>query len=114
MCLGGKPVTGRSVQRPSSDCTIRTRFGDSCRRGRRCIPYCGKAWLPDHFDRLTEHLEYVWSGAIFLSGRQTVFRRKMISGRWRPAAFFSAGPYDVRTTIVYALMAEGRGEKGSG
>jgi DNA modification methylase len=38
----------------------------------------------------------------------------MIFGRWRPVAFFSAGPYDVRTTIVDALMAEGRGEKGPG
>jgi DNA modification methylase len=29
-------------------------------------------------------------------------------------AFFSAGTYDVRTTIVDALMAEGRGEKAPG
>ena len=82
--------------------------------GRLCVAYCGKAWLPDHFDRLAEHLDYVWTGAIFLPGRHTVFRRKMIFGRWRPVAFFSAGPYEVRTTIVDALMAEGRGEKGPG
>ncbi len=80
--------------------------------GRLCVAYCGKAWLPDHFERLDEHLEYVWTGAIFLPGRHTVFRRKMIFGRWRPVAFFSAGTYEVRTTIVDALMAEGRGEKG--
>jgi hypothetical protein len=67
--------------------------------------------LPEHFERLGEHLEYVWTGAIFLPGRHTVFRRKMIFGRWRPVAFFSAGPYEVRTTIVDALGAEGRGEK---
>ena len=82
--------------------------------GRLCVAYCGKAWLPDHFDRLAEHLDYVWTGAIFLPGRHTVFRRKMIFGRWRPVAFFSAGPYEVRTTIVDALIAEGRGEKGPG
>jgi DNA modification methylase len=29
-------------------------------------------------------------------------------------AFFSAGPYEIRTTIVDALMAEGRGEKAPG
>ncbi len=40
--------------------------------------------------------------------------RKMIFGRWRPVAFFSTGTYEVRTTIVDALMAEGRGEKGPG
>jgi ParB-like chromosome segregation protein Spo0J len=82
--------------------------------GRLCVAYCGKAWLPDHFERLAEHLEYVWTGAIFLPGRHTIFRRKMIFGRWRPVAFFSAGTYEVRTTIVDALMAEGRGEKGPG
>ncbi len=79
--------------------------------GRLCIAYCGKMALPEHFERLAEHLEYVWTGAIFLPGRHTIFRRKMIFGRWRPVAFFSAGPYEVRTTIVDAVLAEGRGEK---
>ena len=82
--------------------------------GRLCVAYCGKMALPEHFERLGEHLEYVWTGAIFLPGRHTVFRRRMIFGRWRPVAFFSAGSYEVRTTIVDALMAEGRGEKQPG
>lgn len=82
--------------------------------GRLCVAYCGKMALPEHFERLAEHLEYVWTGAIFLPGRHTVFRRKMIFGRWRPVAFFSAGPYEVRTTIVDAVLAEGRGEKQAG
>ncbi len=82
--------------------------------GRLRVAYCDKAWLPDHFDRLAAHLEYVWTGAIFLPGSHTVFRRKMIFGRGRPVAFFSAGTYEVRTTIVDALIAEGRGEKGPG
>ncbi len=79
--------------------------------GRLCVAYCGKMALPEHFERLGEHLEYVWTGAIFLPGRHTIFRRKMIFGRWRPVAFFSNGPYAVRTTIVDALWAPGRGEK---
>ncbi len=82
--------------------------------GRLCVVYCGKVALPDHFERLAEHLDYVWTGAILLPGRHTVFRSKMIFGRWRPVAFFSAGPYEVRTTIVDAFIAEGRGEKGPG
>lgn len=79
--------------------------------GRLCVAYCGKMALPEHFERLGEHLEYVWTGALFLPGRHTIFRRKMIFGRWRPVAFFSNGPYEVRTTIVDALWAAGRGEK---
>jgi ParB-like chromosome segregation protein Spo0J len=83
------------------------------KRGRLCVAYCGKMALPEHFERLGEHLEYVWTGAIFLPGRHTVFRRRMIFGRWRPVAFFSAGPYEVRTTLVDALWSEGNGEKSS-
>ena len=64
--------------------------------------------LPEHFERLSEHLEYVWTGAIFLPGRHTIFRRKMIFGRWRPVAFFSAGPYEVRTTLVDVLWSDGQ------
>ena len=81
--------------------------------GRLCVAYCGKMALPEHFERLGEHLEYVWTGAIFLPGRHTIFRRKMIFGRWRPVAFFSAGPYEIRTTLVDALWSEGNGEKSS-
>ena len=79
--------------------------------GRLCVAYCGKVSLPEQLERLGEHLEYVWTGAIFLPGRHTIFRHKMIFGRWRPVAFFSNGPYVVRTTIVDALWAPGRGEK---
>jgi hypothetical protein len=84
----------------------------TCRRGPLCIAYSGKAWLSEHFERFGERLEYVWTGAIFLPGRHTAFRHKMIFERWRPVTFFSAGTYDVRTTIVDALMARGRGERG--
>ncbi len=79
--------------------------------GRLCVAYCGKAWLPDHFERLAEHLDYVWTGCVWLPGRHTIFRRRMIFGRWRPVAFFSKGGYDVRTTIVDGLLSPGRGEK---
>lgn len=95
--------------------SVRSEFAArALRPGRLCVAYCGKAWLPDHFDRLAEHLDHVWTGAIFLTGRQAILRRKMILGRWRPVAFFSAGPSEVRTTIVDALMAEGNGEKHTG
>ena len=76
--------------------------------GRLCIAYCGKMALPEHFERLGEHLEYVWTGAIFLPGRHTIFRRKMIFGRWRPVAFFSAGPTRSAQRSLDALWAEGR------
>jgi adenine-specific DNA-methyltransferase len=82
------------------------------RPGRLCVAYCGLVALPEELSRLGEHLEYVWTGAIVLNGRHTVFRQRMAFGGWRPVTFFSAGPYEVRTAIVDVLTAEGSGEKG--
>jgi ParB-like chromosome segregation protein Spo0J len=82
--------------------------------GRLCVVYCGKHVLPEYFERLGEHLEYMWTAAILLPGRHNLFHRKKIFGRWRPVAMFSAGPYEARTPIVDALWAEGSGEKALG
>ena len=81
--------------------------------GRLCVAYCGKAWLPDHFARLAEHLEYVWTGCVWLPGRHTLFRHKMVFGRWRPVALFSNGAYEVRSTLVDGLTSPGNGTKGA-
>ena len=80
--------------------------------GRLCVVYCGKHVLPEYFERLGEHLEYMWTAAIFLPGRHNLFHRRKILGRWRPVAMFSAGPYEARIPIVDALWAEGTGAKG--
>ncbi len=82
------------------------------RPGRLCVAYCGRVALPEELSRLGEHLEYVWTGAVVLNGRHTLFRQRMAFGRWRTVAFFSAGPYEVRSTIVDLLTADGAGEKG--
>ncbi|MGD0441822.1 MAG: DNA methyltransferase [Acidimicrobiales bacterium] len=79
--------------------------------GRLCVVYCGKHVLPQYFERLGEHLEYMWTAAVFLPGRHNLFHRKRIFGRWRPVAMFSAGPYEARIPIVDALWAEGSGLK---
>ncbi len=80
--------------------------------GRLLIAYCGKVDLPEQLARLGQHLEYVWTGAIFLPGRHTEHHRRMIRGRWRPVAIFSAGKYEPRHWIIDAVASEGRGEKG--
>jgi ParB-like chromosome segregation protein Spo0J len=79
--------------------------------GRLCVVYCGKHVLPEYFERLGEHLEYMWTAAILLPGRHNLFHRKKIFGRWRPVAMFSAGPYEARIPIVDALWAGGSGAK---
>ncbi|MDA8314735.1 MAG: DNA methyltransferase [Actinomycetota bacterium] len=80
--------------------------------GRLLVAYCGKVDLPEQLGRIGEHLEYVWTGAVFLPGRHTEMRSRMIRGRWRPVAIFSAGKYRPRHWIMDALTSEGSGAKG--
>ncbi len=80
--------------------------------GRLCIAYCGKVSLPEQLDRLGEHLQYAWAGAVFHPGRHSEFFARMIRGRWRPVAIFSAGKYEPRHWLIDAVMSEGNGAKG--
>jgi len=80
--------------------------------GRLLVAYCGKMDLPEQLNRLGEHLEYVWTGAVFLPGRHVNVRSHMIRGRWRPVAIFSAGRYVPRHWIVDAQVSDGNGAKG--
>ncbi len=80
--------------------------------GRLCIAYCGKVDLPEQLGRLGEHLQYVWTGAVFLPGRHSEHHGRMIRGRWRPVAIFSAGKYVPRHWLIDAMTSEGAGIKG--
>ncbi len=80
--------------------------------GRLLVAYCGKVDLPEQLGRLGEHMEYVWLGAVFLPGRHTEMRSRMVRGRWRPVAIFSAGKYRPRHWIIDAFTSEGNGAKG--
>ena len=80
--------------------------------GHLLVAYCGKVDLPGQLNRLGEHLVYAWTGAVFLPGRHSEYRGRMIRGRWRPVAIFSAGKYMPRHWILDALASEGIGAKG--
>jgi len=82
------------------------------KQGRLLVAYCGKMDLPTLLGCLGEHLDYVWTAAVFLPGRHSIFRGRMIRGRWRPVALFSAGPYEPQRWIIDTLIAEGVGVKG--
>ncbi|MDA8310245.1 MAG: DNA methyltransferase [Actinomycetota bacterium] len=79
--------------------------------GRLCAAYCGKVDFPEQLGRLGEHLRYVWTGAVFLPGRHTENRARMVRGRWHPIAIFSAGRYVPRHWLIDAIAAEGNGAK---
>ena len=80
--------------------------------GHLLVAYCGKVDLPEQLNRLGEHLVYAWTGAVFLPGRHSEYRGRMVRGRWRPVAIFSAGTYRPRHWIIDAFASEGNGAKG--
>jgi ParB-like chromosome segregation protein Spo0J len=64
------------------------------RPGRLAAIYAGNMELDEEM-RLLERggLTYVWHGAIFLRGRHTVVRKRLVWGHHRSVLLYSAGPY---------------------
>lgn len=79
--------------------------------GRVVVAYCGNRRLPDGIARLGDHLEWVWAGAVMLSGRNPRVRDRMVNGAWRPVLICSAGRYQPRGWLYDAVVSPGRGEK---
>jgi site-specific DNA-methyltransferase (adenine-specific) len=78
--------------------------------GRLLACYVGKFRLPEEIERLSEHLTYVWSGAVVQPGRHTPIRAYRIRGAFRPFVLFSNGPYRpwrwVQDTIVSTTVPD--------
>jgi ParB-like chromosome segregation protein Spo0J len=79
--------------------------------GRLAAIYAGKLALDEEMRHLADGgLSYVWHGAVFLRGRHTNVRSRMVRGLHRSVLLYSAGHYLPRHWIVDAvLLEEGHG-----
>jgi len=75
------------------------------RPGRLLVCYVGKLALPEEIQRLSEHLHYVWSGAVFQPGRHTSIRVHRFRAAFRQVLFFSAGPYQPRGWVQDTILS---------
>ena len=75
------------------------------RPGRLLVCYVGKLALPEEIERLSEHLRYVWSGAVFQPGRHTDIRAHRIRAAYRQVLFFSAGAYEPRGWVQDTILS---------
>lgn len=75
------------------------------RPGRLLVCYAGKLALPEEIERLSEHLRYLWSGAVFQPGRHTAIRAHRIRAAYRQVLFFSAGPYEPRGWLQDTVLS---------
>jgi len=75
------------------------------RPGRLLVCYVGKLALPEEIERLSEHLTYVWSGAVFQPGRHTSIRVHRFRAAYRQVLFFSSGPYEPRGWVQDTVLS---------
>jgi 16S rRNA G966 N2-methylase RsmD len=84
-------------------------LGAFCERvlkpGRLLVCYVGKLALPEEIERLSAHLTYVWSGAVFQPGRHTDIKVHRIRASFRQVLFFSAGRYEPRGWVQDAMVS---------
>ncbi|HXA32824.1 MAG TPA: DNA methyltransferase [Acidimicrobiales bacterium] len=73
--------------------------------GRLLVCYVGNLRLPEEIERLSEHLQYVWTGVVVQPGRQSAIRSRMIKAGHRPVLIFSVGPYRPRGWILDTLVS---------
>lgn len=60
-----------------------------------CVAMAGQSYLPDVFDRLASHLEYVWTVAYLTPGGQAVqVWDRGVNTFWKPLLVFRKGPRD--------------------
>jgi hypothetical protein len=79
--------------------------------GRLLVCYVGKLALDEEIASLARHLNWVWLGATFLSGRHVAIRSRMIRSSWQPVLVLSSGPFQPRTWMLDSFTAGGIGEK---
>ncbi|HXW33607.1 MAG TPA: DNA methyltransferase, partial [Acidimicrobiales bacterium] len=84
-------------------------LGVFCKRvlrpGRLLVCYVGKLGLPEEIERLSEHLQYLWSGAVFQPGRHTAIRAHRIRAAFRQVLFFTAGTYEPRGWLQDTVLS---------
>jgi len=77
--------------------------------GKLLIAYSGKAYLPEIYRRLNEHLDYIWTIAlIHTSNKRTYFPKLNIFERWKPILVFAKPTYTPNEPFEDILMGAGR------
>jgi hypothetical protein len=60
--------------------------------GGSLLVLCGQSYLPQYFDLLSRHLDYLWTIGIHMPGGQAVqLYQKEVTAFWKPALWFTKG-----------------------
>jgi site-specific DNA-methyltransferase (adenine-specific) len=77
--------------------------------GKLLITYSGKAYLPEIYRRLNQHLDYIWTIAlIHTSNQRTYFPKLKIFERWKPLLIFAKPTYTPTRFFEDIIIGSGR------
>jgi len=79
------------------------------REGGLLVTYSGKAFLPQVYDSLSKHLEYVWTVALIHTGKeQTRYHPLQIFEGWKPILLFAKQPFTPNKWIQDVVKGAGK------
>jgi len=73
------------------------------------VSYSGKAFLPEVYKRLSEHLQYIWTIAlVHTDNKRTCYHALHIFERWKPILIFAKPPFTPNEYFEDVVKGAGR------
>ena len=73
-----------------------------------CIAYSGQMYLPEVMKRMTEHLNYYWTFAMYHEGQTQIVNGVNLICRWKPVLIFQKNKKKINNTIQDYFISEQR------
>lgn len=77
-----------------------------------CIAYSGQMYLPEVMSRMSEHLDYYWTFAVYHTGQTQIVNGVNLICRWKPVLIFQNGKQKISNTIQDYFISESREKTG--
>jgi 16S rRNA G966 N2-methylase RsmD len=73
-----------------------------------CIAYSGQMYLPEVLQRMSEHLDYYWTFAVYHEGNTQIVNGINLMCRWKPVLIFQNGKKKIENTFQDYFVSEKR------
>jgi len=77
-----------------------------------CIAYSGQMYLPEVMERMSEHLDYYWTFAVYHEGQTQIVNGINLMCRWKPVLIFQNGKKKIDHTFQDYFISEQREKTG--
>ena len=77
-----------------------------------CIAYSGQMYLPEVMQRMSEHLDYYWTFAVYHEGQTQIVNGINLMCRWKPVLIFQNGKKKIENTFQDYFISENREKNG--